>query len=148
MMLFAPSSITFVDAVIMFLSTTSLDTMPAENGIMPSFIRIVLAISEHTYFSMTACRSFFFCFRDLTSLFALSSSVLARFKSCRADSIEVYLPKPLTDEELTSGLKDIIGEVGASGPKDMGKVMGVASRRFAGRADGKVISQRVRELLS
>ena len=62
-------------------------------------------------------------------------------------AIEVYLPKPLTDEELTSGLKDIIGEVGASGPKDMGKVMGVASRRFAGRADGKVISQRVRELL-
>lgn len=63
-------------------------------------------------------------------------------------AIEVYLPKPLTDEELTAGLKDIIGEVGASGPKDMGKVMGVASRRFAGRADGKVISQRVRELLS
>ncbi|MBR1467216.1 MAG: GatB/YqeY domain-containing protein [Bacteroidaceae bacterium] len=63
-------------------------------------------------------------------------------------AIEVYLPKPLTDEELTSGLKDIIGEVGASGPKDMGKVMCVASRRFAGRADGKVISQRVRELLS
>lgn len=63
-------------------------------------------------------------------------------------AIEVYLPKPLTELELTNELKAIIEEVGAVGPKDMGKVMGIASKRLTGRAEGKLISQRVRELLS
>ena len=62
--------------------------------------------------------------------------------------IETYLPKPLTDEELTAALRDIIAEVGATSPKEMGKVMGVASARLAGRADGRAISTKVKELLS
>lgn len=62
--------------------------------------------------------------------------------------IETYLPQPLTDEELTAALRDIIAEVGATSPKEMGKVMGVASTRLAGRADGRAISTKVKELLS
>lgn len=62
--------------------------------------------------------------------------------------IEKYLPKPLTDEELTVELSKIIAEVGASSPADMGKVMGVASKAMAGRADGRAISAKVRELLA
>lgn len=62
--------------------------------------------------------------------------------------IEEYLPKQLTEEELIAELKNIIAETGASSAKEMGKVMGVASKRLAGRADGKVISAKVRELLA
>lgn len=62
--------------------------------------------------------------------------------------IETYLPKPLTDEELTAVLKDIIAEVGATTAKEMGKVMGVASKRLAGKADGRAISAKVKELLA
>lgn len=62
--------------------------------------------------------------------------------------IEKYLPKPLPDEELTVELSKIIAEVGASSPADMGKVMGVASKAMAGRADGRAISAKVRELLA
>ena len=62
--------------------------------------------------------------------------------------IETYLPQPLTDEELTAALRDIIAEVGATSPKEMGKVMGVASARLAGRADGRAISTKVKELLN
>lgn len=62
--------------------------------------------------------------------------------------IEEYLPKPLTDEELEEKLREIIARTGAAGPKEMGKVMGVASKELAGRADGKVISAKVREILS
>lgn len=62
--------------------------------------------------------------------------------------IEEYLPKPLTDEELTAELQKIIAQVGAASPADMGKVMGVASKALAGRADGRAISAKVRELLA
>ena len=62
--------------------------------------------------------------------------------------IETYLPKPLTEEELAAALREIIAEVGATSPKEMGKVMGVASARLAGRADGRAISTKVKELLS
>ncbi|MBO4996197.1 MAG: GatB/YqeY domain-containing protein [Muribaculaceae bacterium] len=62
--------------------------------------------------------------------------------------IEEYLPKPLTDEELTARIKEIIEQVGATSAKEMGKVMGVASKALAGRADGRVISAKVKELLS
>ena len=62
--------------------------------------------------------------------------------------IEEYLPKALSDDELTAELTAIIAEVGASSQKEMGKVMGVASKRLAGRADGKAISAKVRQLLS
>ena len=62
--------------------------------------------------------------------------------------ISEFLPKQLTDEELGEELKKIIAESGASGAKDMGKVMGIASKALAGKADGKAISQKVKELLS
>lgn len=62
--------------------------------------------------------------------------------------IEEYLPKQLTDEELTAELKKIIAETGATSSKEMGRVMGVASKALAGRADGRVISAKVKELLS
>lgn len=62
--------------------------------------------------------------------------------------IEEYLPKQLSDEELTAELRKIIEQVGATSAKEMGKVMGVASKALAGRADGKVISAKVRELLA
>lgn len=62
--------------------------------------------------------------------------------------IEEYLPKPLTPEQLTAELTKIIASVGAAGPQDMGKVMGVASKALAGRADGRQISAMVKELLA
>ncbi|WP_297483801.1 GatB/YqeY domain-containing protein [Sulfurimonas sp.] len=61
---------------------------------------------------------------------------------------EVYLPTQLTDEELESALKSIVEKVGATFPKDMGKVMGMASKELAGRADGKRISTCVKALLA
>ena len=62
--------------------------------------------------------------------------------------IERYLPKPMSAEELENVLKEIIAEVGAAGPKDMGKVMGVASKRLAGKAEGRAISEAVKRLLN
>jgi uncharacterized protein YqeY len=62
--------------------------------------------------------------------------------------IEKYLPKQLSDEEIRSELSQVIAETGASSPADMGKVMGVATKRLAGRADGKTISALVKELLA
>lgn len=59
-----------------------------------------------------------------------------------------FLPKLLTAEELTAEVKAVIAEVGATSMKEMGKVMGAASKKLAGRADGKDISAKVRELLS
>lgn len=61
--------------------------------------------------------------------------------------ISEFLPKQLTEGELESELKQIIADSGAQGPKDMGKVMGFASKTLAGKADGKSISQKVKELL-
>lgn len=61
---------------------------------------------------------------------------------------EEFLPKRLSDEELTEAVRKIIAEVGATSMKDMGKVMGVASKSLAGQADGKEISAKVRELLA
>lgn len=62
--------------------------------------------------------------------------------------IEQYLPKQLSEEELTARLQDIISQVGATGPQDLGKVMGAASKALAGLADGKAINMKVRELLN
>jgi uncharacterized protein len=62
--------------------------------------------------------------------------------------IEKFLPAQLSADELRKELSAIITETGASSPADMGKVMGVATKRFAGRADGKAISAAVKELLS
>lgn len=62
--------------------------------------------------------------------------------------IEEYLPKALTDEELTAALTEIIAKTGAASPADIGKVMGAATKALAGRADGRAISAKVRELLN
>lgn len=62
--------------------------------------------------------------------------------------IEKFLPKQMTEEELKAGLTGIIAQMGASSPADMGKVMGAATKQFAGKADGKAISAAVKELLS
>lgn len=62
--------------------------------------------------------------------------------------IEEYLPKQLTDEELTAAVKQIIEQVGATSMKEMGKVMGVASKQLAGKAEGGAISAKVRQLLA
>ena len=62
--------------------------------------------------------------------------------------IEKFLPKPLSEEEIRVELQKIIKATGASSPADMGKVIGVATKQFAGRADGKTISNLVKELLS
>jgi len=62
--------------------------------------------------------------------------------------IENFLPKQLSNEELKTELQQIIVETGASSPADMGKVMGVATKKLAGRADGKAISAAVKELLA
>lgn len=62
--------------------------------------------------------------------------------------IEKYLPQQMSAEELEKELKAIITQVGAAGPKDMGKVMGVASKALAGRAEGRMISETVKRLLN
>lgn len=62
--------------------------------------------------------------------------------------LQEFLPKQLSAEELTEAVRAIIAEVGATSMKEMGKVMGVASKRLAGQADGKEISAKVKELLS
>lgn len=61
--------------------------------------------------------------------------------------IEKFLPKQLTEAEVEEEVKNIINESGASGPQDMGKVMGMASKKLAGKADGKLISSLARKLL-
>ena len=72
---------------------------------------------------------------------------LAENELSEAAVIEEYLPKQLSAEELEAELKAIIAETGATGPTEMGKVMGVATKRLAGRAEGKLISAKVKELL-
>lgn len=73
---------------------------------------------------------------------------LAEEELAQAAVIEGYLPKQMTEEELTVALKEIIARVGATSAKEMGKVMGVASKELAGKAEGKAISAKVRELLA
>ena len=66
----------------------------------------------------------------------------------QAAVIEEYLPKPLSDAELTAAVQAIIAESGAKGPQEMGKVMGVASKRLAGKVEGRVLSEKVKSLLN
>jgi len=73
---------------------------------------------------------------------------LAKTEEEELEVIEDYLPKQLSEEELQSEIKKIIEDLGASSMKDMGKVMGLASKKFAGRADGKAISKVVKDMLS
>lgn len=62
--------------------------------------------------------------------------------------IERYLPKQLSTEEIETAIAGIVTAVGAKGPADMGKVMGVASKELAGKADGKAVSEAVKKVLS
>lgn len=62
--------------------------------------------------------------------------------------LEVFMPKQLSGEELETVLKAIIAQVGAASPADMGKVMGVATKQLAGRADGRAISEAVKNYCS
>ena len=73
---------------------------------------------------------------------------LAENELAEASAMEVYLPKQLGEAEVEAELKAIIAEVGASKPSDMGKVMGVATKRLAGQADGRLISTIVKRLLA
>ena len=72
---------------------------------------------------------------------------LAADEMAQCKVIEQYLPAMLSEEELTAVLREIIAQVGATGPQDMGKVMGVATKQLSGKAEVKAINLKVRELL-
>ena len=85
----------------------------------------------------------------------MAMKILAKMVKQRKESAQIYteqnrpyLPKQMTEEELTEALKAIIAQVGATTPQEMGKVMGVATKQLAGRADGRAISAKVKELLA
>lgn len=73
---------------------------------------------------------------------------LAKKEEEEIEVIEKFLPKQLSEEEVKTVLSGIIAELGAASPADLGKVMGVASKKLAGQADGKLIAALVKELLS
>lgn len=73
---------------------------------------------------------------------------LAENEIAEMQAMEVYLPKQLSEAEVEAELVKIIAEVGATQPSEMGKVMGVATKRLAGLADGRVISTLVKKLLA
>ncbi|MGZ4033372.1 MAG: GatB/YqeY domain-containing protein [Bacteroidia bacterium] len=73
---------------------------------------------------------------------------LADVELAQAAVIEAYLPKQMSEDDIKAEVAKIISSVGANSPADMGKVMGVASKQLAGKADGKLISTIVKELLS
>ena len=73
---------------------------------------------------------------------------LAEKELAEAAIIEKYLPEQMSDEELSAKIKEIIDQVGAKSMADMGKVMGMASKQLAGKADGKAIADKVKTLLS
>lgn len=86
--------------------------------------------------------------RDAADIYVQQSRQdLADAELAQVKVMEAYLPKQLSEEELEAELKAIIAQVGAAGPKDMGKVMGVASKQLAGKAEGRVISAKVKQLL-
>ena len=86
--------------------------------------------------------------KDSATLYAEQGRAdLAEAEIAQVAVIETYLPKQMSAEELETALKAIIAEVGAEGPKDMGKVMGTATKKLAGLAEGRAISAKVKELL-
>ena len=86
--------------------------------------------------------------KDSATLYAEQGRAdLAEAELAQVAVIETYLPKQMSAEELEAALKAIIAEVGAEGPKDMGKVMGTATKKLAGLAEGRTISAKVKELL-
>lgn len=79
---------------------------------------------------------------------AAGRTELAQNEAAQLAVIENFLPKPLTAEELEAALREIIARVGATSAKEMGKVMGTASKELAGKADGKLVSETVKRLLA
>ncbi|WHF50727.1 GatB/YqeY domain-containing protein [Chryseobacterium gotjawalense] len=73
---------------------------------------------------------------------------LAEVEEAQSKVIEEYLPQQMTSEELEAAIKEIIAETGAASAKDLGKVMGMASKSLAGKSDGKSISEMAKKLLS
>jgi uncharacterized protein YqeY len=73
---------------------------------------------------------------------------LAAEELYQAQVIEAYLPKMLSEDEIRTEVQQTVAQLGANGPQDMGKVMGVLSSKLAGKADGKVIAALVKETLS
>jgi uncharacterized protein YqeY len=73
---------------------------------------------------------------------------LAKKELIQLEIINRYLPKQLSEEEVHAELQNIVLQVGAKSPQDMGKVMGVATKQLAGKADGKMISEIVKKLLT
>ena len=73
---------------------------------------------------------------------------LADRELLQLEVINRYLPKQLSEEALRSAVEAVVREVGASGPQDLGKVMGIATKKLAGQADGKMISEAVRKILA
>ncbi len=73
---------------------------------------------------------------------------LAEKELFEMEVLKAYLPKQMSDEELTVAVKDIIATTGATGMKEMGKVMGIASKQLSGKADGKAIADKVKSLLA
>ncbi len=87
--------------------------------------------------------------RDSASIYSEQQRPeLAEKELAEVAVIEIYLPKQLTQDELDAKIAEIISQVGATSPADMGKVMGVATKSLAGVAAGKVISETVKKLLS
>ena len=87
--------------------------------------------------------------KDSAEIYAQQNrSELAEKELAEAAVIEAYLPKQLTEDELIPIIKEIAVAVNATSPKDMGKVMGVASKQLAGKADGKLIAELVKKILN
>ena len=87
--------------------------------------------------------------RDAASIYeGLGRADLAADELAQVSVLEGYMPKQMSAEELSAALSEIIAQVGAAGPQDMGKVMGVATKQLAGRAEGRAISACVKELLA
>jgi len=87
--------------------------------------------------------------KDSLEIYATQNRAdLATREQEEIDVIEKFLPQQMSAEELKASLQQIISETGASSPADMGKVMGLATKKLAGKADGKTISNLVKELLN
>ncbi len=87
--------------------------------------------------------------RDSAEIYSQQNRAdLAAFEMAQVKIYDSYLPKQLSDEELTAAIRTIIAACGATSMKEMGKVMGIAVKELAGKVDGKLISDKVRSLLA
>ena len=84
----------------------------------------------------------------ITQYSAASRDDLVQKEQEQVDIFMLYLPAQVNDDELEDGMKEIISQTGAVSMKDMGKVMGIATKKFAGVADGKRINEMVKKLLA